>query len=150
MSNILLFTFIISMVVIVIMIKQINKVTQNIDNKSIQNQPSVYAKFSAIIQEQIRAIKADIDHTKDTPNPTYILINESEEESSLEFLADNIRKLVFFETLNAKRKNSKDIESELFGILNSLDEFLNTKIQNGDTLANNLREEFSQKYKNLQ
>lgn len=150
MSNILLLTFIISVVVVIIMIKQINKVTQKIDIKSIENAPSIYAQFSAIIQEKIRAIKADIDHTKDTPNPTYMLLKNEDEDNSLEFLADNIRKLVFLETMNAKRKSPKEIEGELFRVLNSLDDFLNQKIQNGKELADSLRDEFAKKFDNLQ
>ncbi len=146
----LLITFIICIAVIIIMVKQIGKVTTKIDAKNMIDNSSVYAKFSAIIQEKIRAIKADIDHTKNTPYPTYVLKDEKDEEDSLEFLADNIRKLVFFETLNSKRKSQKEIEAELFGLLSNLDKFINEKIQNGEKLADELREDLSSKYEKLQ
>ncbi len=151
MSNMVLITFIVCVGVVIIMVKQINKITQKIDAKDeAGGVSSVYANFSAIIQEKIRAIKADIDHTKNTPSPTYVLKNQDDEDTSLEFLADNIRKLVFFETLNSKRKNPKDIESELFELLSNLDKFINEKMENGEELANSLRDELAEKYQSLQ
>lgn len=150
MGNMVLIAFIVAIVVIIIMVKQINRVTTAIDNTADEQTPSIYASFAAFIQEKIRAIKADIDHTKNTPNPTFILIDTHNEDKSLEFLADNIRKLVFFETMNAKRKNSKDIEKELFDILNSLDGFLHSYIQNGEQLADNLRDQFAKEFSKLQ
>lgn len=149
MGNMILLTFIITIVVVIIMMKQIGKVTANIDTKSIENIPSIYASFASFIQEKIRAIKADIDHTKNTPSPLYILKDENSEEKNLEFLADNIRKLVFFETMNAKRKNPKEVEKELFNILSALDDFLNTYIQNGEKLADDLRDEFASEFQKM-
>lgn len=150
MSNLLLIVFVVSVVVVLIMVKQINKITSNIDEKEARNQPSAYAKFAATIQENIRAIKADIDHSKDTPSPTYILKDNEDEEKSLEFLADTIRKLVFFETMNSKRRDSKDIENELFGVLSSLDEFINKYIQNGEELADKLRDKLSKDFSKIE
>lgn len=150
MSNIILFSFIVCVIVVIVMVKQINKITQNIDSQSIENNPNVYANFSAFIQEKVRAIKADIDHTKNVPNPTFILLHEEDEDSSLEFLADSIRKLVFLETMNAKRKSPKEVENELFKLLSSIDDFLTSKIKNGQELADNLRDEFSEQFNKLQ
>lgn len=148
--NSLLLAFIVSLVVIFIMIRQINSVTNKIDQKSITNEPSVYSQFAGFIQEKIRTIKADIDSTKDTPAPTFALKSEADEEKSLEFLADTIRKLVFFETMNSKRRNQKEVEKELFMVLNDVEEFLEQKIKNGEILADNLRDELFAHYKNLQ
>lgn len=148
--NSLLLAFIVSLVVIFIMIRQINSVTNKIDQKSITNEPSVYSQFAGFIQEKIRTIKADIDSTKDTPAPTFALKSEADEEKSLEFLADTIRKLVFFETMNSKRRNQKEVEKELFMVLNDMEEFLEQKIKNGEILADNLRDELFAHYKNLQ
>lgn len=149
MSNLLLIVFIVSVAVILIMVKQINKITSNIDQKELSNEPSIYASFAATIQENIRLIKADIDHTKSTPSPTYILKDEKDEEKSLEFLADTIRKLVFFETMNSKKRDSKEVESELFGVLSSLDEFLQTYIENGEELSDKLRDSLSSEFAKL-
>ncbi len=151
MNNFLLICFLICLAVVFVMVKQINKITTKIDQKEIENsqRPSIYASFSAFIQENVREIKTHIDHTKQTPYPTYRLINEEDEEKSLEFLADTIRKLVFFETMNSKRKNPKEIERELFEVLNSLDDFLTKKIQNGEKIADELRKKFAERFDKL-
>lgn len=149
MSSLLL-AFIVSLVVIFIMVKQINSVTGKIDQQSITNEPSIYSNFAGYIQEKIRTIKTDIDSTKNRQAPTFLLINEADEEKSLEFLADTIRKLVFFETMNSRRKNQKEVEAELFEVLQNIEEFLQEKIQNGDQLAENLRDELFSYYTKLQ
>lgn len=149
MSSLLL-AFIVSLVVIFIMVKQINSVTGKIDQQSITNEPSIYSNFAGYIQEKIRTIKTDIDSTKNRQAPTFLLINEADEEKSLEFLADTIRKLVFFETMNSRRKNQKEVEAELFEVLQNIEEFLQEKIQNGDQLAENLRDELFNYYTKLQ
>lgn len=148
--NSLILAFIISLVVIFIMIKQINSVTDRIDQKSITNEPSVYSQFAGSIQEKIRAIKADIDSSKNTPSPTYTLLREEEEEKSLEFLADTIRKLVFFETMNSKRRSQKEVEKELFELLSLVDDFLKEKVVDGEKIADALRDELFNAFNNIQ
>ncbi len=156
MSNILLISAIICGAVVFVMINQINKVTQNIDeNEGVHpldaqgEQSPIYARFASFIQDVIRSIKADLDSTKASPYPSYKLLDAQEEESSLEFLADHIRKLVFFESMGVKRKSSKQIESELFEILSSLDEFVKTKLQNGEKLSDELRDKFANEFEKL-
>lgn len=148
--NQLLLVFVISLIVIFIMIKQINSVTSKLDRKTLTHEPSIYAKFAAFIQEKVRAIKTDIDHTKETEKPIYVLKNQDDETFSLEFLSDTIRKLVFFETMNSKRRTSKDIERELFETLNALENFLKERMQLGETLADNLRDELFEHFNTLQ
>ncbi len=149
MSNTLLISVIICVGVVFIMINQINKLTSNIDAKLDVHQPSIYASFAAFIQEVIRNIKQDLDSSKDTPNAKYKLLEGKDEEKALEFLANLIRKLVFFETMNAKRKSAKEVESELFALLSSLDDFLHQDVQNGQNLADELRERFAKEFENL-
>lgn len=149
MSNFLLISFIICLLVVFIMVKQINKITSNIDAKQIQTKPPIYADFAAFIQNHIREIKNDIDHTKDTPYPKYKLQDTSQEEKALEFLADTIRQLVFFETPNSKRNNPKETEGKLFGVLSSLDDFFHKYIQNGENIADELREKFAKEFSRL-
>ncbi len=148
MTNLLIISFLISAVVVFVMVKQINKITNKIDENAIKYaNTNIYADFSAHIQEALRAIRADIKNTNN--EPIYVLINEENQEQSLEFLADNIRKLVAFESMGAKSKAPKQTEKELFEILSSIDEFLNNFIQNGEKLADDLREDFAKKFNEL-
>ncbi len=150
MSNFLLISLIICLGVLIVMIKQINKITDQIDAKEEQKPSSIYGEFAAFVQEAIRAIKKDIDSSKETTSePLFVLKNSSQEEEALEFLADTIRKLVFFETLNSKKNNSKNTEKELFEILSGVDEFLHVHVRNGEKLADELRDKFAQEFERL-
>lgn len=60
------------------------------------------------------------------------------------------RTLVFFETMNAKRRSSQEIEGELFGLLSDLDNLITQNFQNGENLADALREELGDAYARLQ
>ncbi len=149
MNSLLLLSFIICATVVFVMIKQINMVTKNIDANPqlVEQNSSVYAEFSAYIQENLRLMRADIEHQRDEPK--YILKGGVDGDDSLEFLADNIRKLVAFESIGAKTKTPKQIEGELFSILSSIDEFLKSSVENGEELAEDLREDFANKFNEL-
>ncbi len=140
-----------------ILIKQIMHITQKIDENG--DKPvfspkdstnfEKYSKFSVEIQNHIRKIREDIDSSKNSKNPTYILKDKSKEEESTELLSDFLRKLVFFETLLAKNKASDEIESELFEVLSKVDKFLRENIENGDQLADELRDNLYEVYQKL-
>ncbi len=129
-----------------LLMKQIGHITNNLDQKGDTNSFDKYSKFSVIIQNHIRAIKLDIDSSKQIQNPRYILLNKDDEEESIEKLSDFLRKLVFFETLLAKKKTSTEIESELFGILSQLDEFIKESCEEGETLAEELKNNLFSEY----
>ncbi len=129
-----------------ILIKQIKHVTDNLDEKGDTNSFDKYAKFSVAIQNHIRAIKLDIDSSKKIENPRYILKNQEDEEDLIEELSDYLRKLVFFETLLAKKKTSDEIEGELFDILSKLDSFIKNNCEDGEKLADELRDNLMQEY----
>lgn len=137
--------FVVAMIAF-ILIKQIKHITGNLDTKGDTNSFEKYSKFSVSIQNHIRAIKLDIDSTKKIENPRYILLEGVNEEDSIELLSDYLRKLVFFETLLAKRKTADEIESELFSILSQLDTFLKEKCFDGEQLAEELRENLLEEY----
>ncbi len=149
MNDLLIISFLISAAVVFIMMKQLDKVTKKIDEKSAKPSTNVYADFSAYIQETLRLIKSNINHEKETSNPKYILIDETFEEQSLEFLSDNIRKLVSYETISARTKPSHELEQGLFEILSSIDDFLVKCVKNGEELAEELRQDFANKFKEL-
>jgi hypothetical protein len=123
-----------------IMMKQIKHITNNLPNDEAKNDFKKYANFSASVQSYIRIIKNDIDSSKEKENPKFILKDPTMETQSLEILSDFIRKLVFFETLLAKRKTAQEIESELFSILDTIDTFVRTNCQDGEKLADELKE----------
>jgi len=139
--------FVVAMIAF-IMMKQIKHVTGNLDLQGDINSFDKYAKFSVAIQNHIRAIKLDIDSSKKIENPRYILIDGVNEEEAIEILSDHLRKLVFFETLLAKKKTSNEIESELFGILSQIDEFIKTNCVDGEQLADELRDNLLEVYEN--
>lgn len=136
-------------IVAFIMIRQISKVTSGIENKQTQSF-EVYAKFSAIIQEYVREIKNSIDTSKEKEEAKFKLVAGRNENQALEKLSDFIRKLVFFETMMAKQKNPKEIEAELFEVLNGLETFLKEFCENGEKLSDELRENLLEAYEKLQ
>lgn len=139
----------VAMAVGFVMIKQIGKITQRLDVKGEPTDANVYAAFAGVIQEKIRAIKKDIDSSKETPEPQYVLKEGEGEEKALEELSDMIRKLVFFETMGAKRDSKERIESEMFGVLNELDSFVSQALVDGEALADALREELFGAYERI-
>jgi len=137
--------FVIAMIAF-ILIRQIKHITGNLEIQNDANYFDKYSKFSVTIQNHIRAIKLDIDSTKKIENPRYILLENINEEESIELLSDYLRKLVFFETLLAKKKTASEIESELFSILSQVDTFIKERCLDGELLANELRENLLEEY----
>jgi hypothetical protein len=134
-----------------ILSKQIKHITNNLpqDSEASSNEFEKYSAFSANIQVHVRKIKTDIDSSKENENPTYVLKDKGHEKASLEKLSDFLRKLVFFETMLAKQKTNTQIEAELFGILDGLDNFIKEEIENGESLAEELKETLFSEYQNL-
>jgi len=137
--------FVAAMIAFILM-KQINHVTGGLNEKGDANNFDKYSRFSVAIQNHIRAIKLDIDSSKQIENPRYVLLDKDSEEDSIETLSDFLRKLVFFETLLAKKKSSDEIESELFGVLSELDNFLKQNCKDGEVLADELRNSLLAEY----
>lgn len=137
--------FVVAMIAFILM-KQIKHITGNLDIKGDTNSFEKYSKFSVAIQNHLRAIKLDIDSSKQIESPRYILLEGIDEEEVIEILSDYLRKLVFFETLLAKQKTSSEIESELFAILSQIDQFLKQNCVDGEQLAEELRENLLSEY----
>jgi hypothetical protein len=148
MSAQLLGAIVIAAIVIVIMIKQINRITNKLDadEENIIQPPRLYANFAGLIQDQIRSIRVDIESKND--DVKFVLLDEANAAEALEKLSDMIRKLVFFETMIGM-KNGKNTEAQLFEILNELDIFITNRIKNGEALADEIREELAASYKQL-
>jgi hypothetical protein len=150
MDQLLPVIFVVALIAFILS-KQIKHITNNLpqDKEARNNEFEKYAAFSANIQVHVRKIKTDIDSSKESENPTYVLKNSGNEKASLEKLSDLLRKLVFFETMLAKQKTNTQIESELFNILDNLDNFVKNEIENGETLAEELKEILFSEYQNL-
>lgn len=135
--------------VIFIMMKQINKVTTNIDSLANADFSKLYSLYAAVIQEKIRAIRFDVESFATSSNLKFSLLEGKELGTALERLSDMIRKLVFFETMMGKNKNKSETESELFAILNDLDNFINDSLKNGETIADEVKDELFNAYESL-
>ena len=132
-----------------ILAKQIGKITKKLDTFSNDVSFDRYAKFSSIIQDEVREIKQNIDSSKSIDERLYLLLEGKDEREALEILSDFIRKLVFFETMMAKQKSTKEIEADLFEVLNGLENFLIEFCEDGENLAEALREKLLEGYESL-
>lgn len=132
-----------------VMIKQIGKLTNKLDVMQESTSYDRYARFSAIIQEHVRSIKQSLDSSKEVEVRPYVLLQGKDESNALEELSNFIRKLVFFETMMAKQKSAREIEAELFDVLNSLEIFLKNSCENGEALSDELRESLLKAYEAL-
>lgn len=138
--------FFVTLLIAFILMKQIKHVTGNLDIKGDVHSFDKYAKFSVDIQNHIRKIKMDIDSSKNIDLIKYKLKIDINEEDSIEKLSDFLRKLVFFETLLAKNKTSDEVESQLFSILSQLDTFIKDSCEDGEELADELRDNLLSNY----
>ena len=137
-------------IVAFVMVRQIGKVTATLDTKmSRGNTFERYATFSSVIQEYVREIKNSLDSSKSVEERTYKLLADKNEVQALEKLSDFIRKLVFFETMMAKQKSAQEIEAELFEVLNGLEAFLIEFCEDGENLAEMLREKLLVAYEQI-
>jgi len=130
-------------VVAYLMYQNINKVTTNIEKKSSKGY-EFFANLAGAAIEYIKDIKRDINGKNE--NPTFIVTTDK--EKVLKELDDFIRKLAFYETVLAKKKEPEEIEEELATIFINFDEFIKENFENGDSLAESLRESLHKIYQN--
>jgi hypothetical protein len=149
MTEQLLLAIVVAVVVIFIMIKQINNVTTKLDDEDeIITDLKLYSNFASAIQEKIRAVRLGIE-AQSSAESQFRLLGNVDNAVALEKLSDMIRKLVFFETMMGKKNDSASIEKELFEILNELDLFISNSLENGEKIADDIREELAASYSQL-
>ncbi len=137
----------ISVIVAFILIKNIKSITEKMDIEAL-NPNANYASFSAHIQEYIRDMKREIN--KEEKSDVIFALKEGKNiEKAQERLSDFIRKLVFFETSMARNKTKEQIESELAQILFDLDAFVRENIENGELIAEKMREDLQTRFEEL-
>ncbi|MCF6172274.1 MAG: hypothetical protein L3J44_00550 [Campylobacteraceae bacterium] len=138
----------ISIVVAFILIKNIKKITEKMDIDA-SNPHTSYASFSAHIQEYIRDMKKDLNKKENNNEVVFVLKEDKDLEKSQEKLSDFIRKLVFFETTMAQNKTKEQIENDLAQTLFDLDSFVRENIQNGELIADKMREDLQSRFEEL-
>ncbi len=138
----------VSIVVAFVVIKNIKKITEKMDVDAL-NPHDKYASFSAHIQEYIRDMKKEIEKD-DKSDVIFSLLDGIELKKAQEELSDFIRKLVFFETSMAKNRSKEQIENDLAQILFSLDSFVRKNIENGDLIADKMKEDLQARFEKLQ
>ena len=138
----------VSIVVAFVVIKNIKKITEKMDVDAL-NPYDKYASFSAHIQEYIRDMKKEIEK-EDKSDVIFSLLDGIELKKAQEELSDFIRKLVFFETSMAKNRSKEQIENDLAQILFSLDSFVRKNIENGDLIADKMKEDLQARFEKLQ
>jgi methyl-accepting chemotaxis protein len=144
MSSSIVALILVGIAVIFVMYNNINKITQKIESGSSRGY-EFFASLAGAAIEYIKDIKRDIKGVNETPE--FVLVN-SDSTKPLKDLDDYIRKLAFYETVLAKKKDTKDIESEIADIFISFDSYIKNNFQSGDTLASNLKESLGKIYQN--
>ncbi len=132
-------------VVAYIMYQNINKVTKTIEKKS-EKGYEFFANLAGAATEYIKDIKRDINGKNE--NPSFVLKQEDKKEQILKELDDYIRKLAFFETVLAKKKDPEMIEEEMAEIFFNFDDFIRDNFIDGDIKADNIRESLKKIYQN--
>lgn len=145
-------TIVVSLAVAAIIYMQIQKITKNIDqngtlaNNSPENlrQISVqkYKDFCELINSELRELKNMALYDD--------MLKDAElKDSFLESLSEMSKKLTFIETMNTARNPDK-WESELFEVLNRLDELVEANFKDGERVSDEIRDRLSAEFAKLQ
>ncbi len=139
---------VVSLIVAFFMYKNINKITANIDTME-DNSFEFYSKYSRIVEKHLDEIREIVDKNSVLSDERYKLKDETKREDIKEELSSNIRKLAYFETLQAKKRDKKELEAEFFEILSAIDKLIKDSFADGEKLADELREKLHKEYENL-
>ena len=139
---------VVSLIVAFFMYKNINKITSNIDNLE-DNSYELYAKYARIVEGYIKELQSNIEKNSVLADEMYKLQDGVDAKELEENLSSLIRKLAFFETLQAKQKKKKELESDFFEVLSSLDDIVHKNFKNGENLADEIRDSLHEEYEKL-
>jgi len=128
-----------------LMYQNINSVTAKIEKKGSKGY-EFFAKLSGAMIEYIKDIKRDINKKRE--NIEFFLIDEEKKEKVLAELDDFIRKLAFYETVLAQKKDIDEIESEIAEIFIKFDTFIKENFKDGEQKANSIKESLKKIYQN--
>lgn len=130
------------------MYKNINKITANIDNFEDKSY-ELYAKYARIVESYIKELQNNIEKNSVLADEKYTLLDNTDVKAVEEELSSLIRRLAFFETLQAKQKSKKELESDFFEVLSSLDDLIHKSFKNGEEIADEVRDNLHQEYVKL-
>ncbi len=136
---------VVSAIVAFFMYKNINKITANIDNFEDKSY-ELYAKYARIVESYIKELQNNIEKNSVLADEKYKLLDNIDTKTVSEELSSLIRKLAFFETLQAKQKKKKELESEFFEVLSNLDDTIHKNFKNGKELADDIRDNLHNEY----
>ncbi len=136
---------VVSAIVAFFMYKNINKITADIDNFEDKSY-ELYAKYARIVESYIKELQNNIEKSSVLADEKYKLQDNIDAKTIEDELSSLIRKLAFFETLQAKQKQRKELESEFFTILSSLDDLIHKSFKNGEELADEVRDNLHEEY----
>jgi len=145
----LLPVIIVSIIVAFIMYKNINKVTANIELKGDNSSYEFYAKYARVVERHIKDLQEIVEKNSVLKDEKYLLKDDISQGAIDEDLSSLIRRLAFFETLQAKQKSKKELEAQFFEILSSLDDIIIKSFKKGDELAEESREKLHLEYEKL-
>ncbi len=128
--------------------KSINKITSNIDSLEDKSY-ELYAKYARIVERYIKDLQSNIEKNSVLVDEKYRLNDDIDAKELIQNLSSLIRKLAFFETLQAKQKSKKELESDFFELLSSLDSIIQKGFKNGENLADEIRDSLHDEYKKL-
>ena len=132
-------------VVAYLMYQNINNVTAKIEKKSSKGY-DFFANLAGAAIEFIKDMKRDINGKNE--NPEFLLLIEDDKERVLKELDDFIRKLAFYETVLAKKKEIDEIEGEIAEVFIKFDEFIKVNFKDGEAKADSIRESLHKIYQN--
>lgn len=113
----------------------IKKFTNKIDEQTLLEpiKSDVYPKFCDICDEKIRQIKDEV------LKENFKFLNIENKDEFLEKLGDLSRKLTFIQTMNLSKKNDEIWQNELFNFLKELENLILNYLNNGEKIADDLR-----------
>jgi hypothetical protein len=103
---------------------------------------NIYKEFSSFVLSVIDELKASTQEGR-------LQLREKTEEEAMEFYAQTIRRLMFFETMTPDSTAAKQSEEKLFAILNDIDLFLEESYEEGERLSDEIRERLQGQFQEL-
>lgn len=126
----------------------VRKISFNADVIEATTPPStkaaIYPEFCELINAKIQGFKKQAQSFENA------LLDADKKDECLEKLGDLSRKLIFIQTMNLSKKSDEVWQNELFGFLKELESVVISYFANGDKLADTLRSDLAEEFKNLQ
>ncbi len=138
----LLSAFLVGSLVAYLIYLNIKKITDGLDK--IENSSfEIYSNFAIKAEDYIREIKNEI-------GKKYFLKDREKEKEVKEKLLESIQNLLFFETISAKKMKREEAEERLFHILSDTDSILREYFENGNDLADELKDKLQKDFEDIQ